>query len=508
MGGGDLNTKKSWHPSTLKNQERVWKAEQAEAEEKKRILELQREREHENDRTQLNEMVQRNFGAGGSHQAGDNRLHWMYDKPDKQVQHEDYLLGKEIGKSDESERAQNAIPAVSRRVVGSSMTKTLDDTQVDLARKLREDPLLLVKDRERAARAALLNNPLQRKRLTELLRKEKKKDKNLDDMLAAKLNALGGEKGIDLSRLLNSNDSSSESSQSSDHKSKKTKKKIKKEKLKKKTKKSKKKKHSSDSDTGDDNDTRRHEVSAADRYNSIPQHQSYNRNSESTRYDDRRRTDKFYENDHKSYRNREADEGHYREKRERSYDNSKHQSSTSRSYKDKGSESRKRRSDSYSGSDGGETTMKRSKREVDKNRNDSGVRHKRRDSPDKSNQKFMSKKWEGARERKPGMSEAERAAKLLEMSAAGRAREAERGSRLRSNRHYIQRDNTHMNQHFARCTSPDGDDAAAEASSRAPRALRPEARALPDSLESRLRSNRHYIQRDNTHMNQHFARSK
>lgn len=46
------------------------------------------------------------------------------------------------------------------------------DTQVDLARKLREDPLLLVKERERAARAALLNNPVQRKKLTELLRKE------------------------------------------------------------------------------------------------------------------------------------------------------------------------------------------------------------------------------------------------------------------------------------------------------------------------------------------------
>lgn len=73
------NTKKSWHPSTLKNQERVWKAEQAASEEKKRILELQREREQENDRTQLNEMAQRNFGAGGSHLAGDNRLHWMYD---------------------------------------------------------------------------------------------------------------------------------------------------------------------------------------------------------------------------------------------------------------------------------------------------------------------------------------------------------------------------------------------------------------------------------------------
>lgn len=62
----------------MKNQERVWKAEQAVAEEKKRILELQREREEERDRAQLREMAQRNFGGNNS-PTGDNRLHWMYD---------------------------------------------------------------------------------------------------------------------------------------------------------------------------------------------------------------------------------------------------------------------------------------------------------------------------------------------------------------------------------------------------------------------------------------------
>lgn len=61
----------------MKNQERVWKAEQAAAEEKKRILELQREREEERDRAQLKDMAQRNFGAHST--ASDNRLHWMYD---------------------------------------------------------------------------------------------------------------------------------------------------------------------------------------------------------------------------------------------------------------------------------------------------------------------------------------------------------------------------------------------------------------------------------------------
>lgn len=71
---GLQNSKKSWHPNTMKNQERVWKAEQAAAEEKKRIQELQRERAEERDRAELNELAKRNAGASGS-----NRLHWMYD---------------------------------------------------------------------------------------------------------------------------------------------------------------------------------------------------------------------------------------------------------------------------------------------------------------------------------------------------------------------------------------------------------------------------------------------
>lgn len=58
----------------MKNQERVWKAEQAAAEEKKRIQELQRERAEERDRAELNELAKRSAGASGS-----NRLHWMYD---------------------------------------------------------------------------------------------------------------------------------------------------------------------------------------------------------------------------------------------------------------------------------------------------------------------------------------------------------------------------------------------------------------------------------------------
>lgn len=98
---------------------------------------------------------------------------YSFQKPDKSKQQEDYLLGKAIDKNyDQPANQESEIPAVARRVVGSSMLATAGDVQVDLARKLREDPLLLVKERERAARAALLNNPLHRRKLTELLRKE------------------------------------------------------------------------------------------------------------------------------------------------------------------------------------------------------------------------------------------------------------------------------------------------------------------------------------------------
>lgn len=59
----------------MKNQERVWKAEQAAAEEKKRMLELQRERAEERDRAELHDIMNKHSAPA----AADNRLAWMYD---------------------------------------------------------------------------------------------------------------------------------------------------------------------------------------------------------------------------------------------------------------------------------------------------------------------------------------------------------------------------------------------------------------------------------------------
>lgn len=69
------NLKKSWHPSTLKNQERVWKAEQQKAEEDRKMAELQRELKEERER----EFLQRTAEESGAvEKKGDAKLDWMY----------------------------------------------------------------------------------------------------------------------------------------------------------------------------------------------------------------------------------------------------------------------------------------------------------------------------------------------------------------------------------------------------------------------------------------------
>lgn len=47
------NLKKSWHPQTMKNIERVWKAEQKHEAERKKIEELQKELKDERNREEM-----------------------------------------------------------------------------------------------------------------------------------------------------------------------------------------------------------------------------------------------------------------------------------------------------------------------------------------------------------------------------------------------------------------------------------------------------------------------
>ena len=74
--GGDLNLKKSFHPSLLKNQAKVWEEEKKALEERKRIDQMMRERQEER---QMQELQALQEAAGGKKRL--NRVDWMYAGP-------------------------------------------------------------------------------------------------------------------------------------------------------------------------------------------------------------------------------------------------------------------------------------------------------------------------------------------------------------------------------------------------------------------------------------------
>ncbi|XP_013792305.2 pre-mRNA-splicing factor CWC25 homolog, partial [Limulus polyphemus] len=95
MGGGDLNLKKSWHPSTLRNIERVWKAEQQHEAEQKKIEQLQKELEEERAKEEIQQFAE----DTGVIKKKQDRLDWMYQGPAALVNREDYLMGRHVDKT-------------------------------------------------------------------------------------------------------------------------------------------------------------------------------------------------------------------------------------------------------------------------------------------------------------------------------------------------------------------------------------------------------------------------
>ncbi len=62
MGGGDLNLKKSWHPATLANIEKVWLEEQKALEEEKKVVELEKELRKQREIEELRKMQEQATG--------------------------------------------------------------------------------------------------------------------------------------------------------------------------------------------------------------------------------------------------------------------------------------------------------------------------------------------------------------------------------------------------------------------------------------------------------------
>ncbi|KAH0563809.1 pre-mRNA-splicing factor CWC25 homolog [Cotesia glomerata] len=178
MGGGDLNLKKSWHPSTMKNMEKVWKAQQQDNQEKKKIAELKRDIELERDKEDLTKYA---MEQGTIEKKNDKKLDWMYKGPQQSINREDYLTGKKIDKTfeqfaiAEKNLERNKLPSnhVEYDCAPPSLRFLSGNEQVDLAKKLQEDPLFAIKKKEMESRSKLLQNPVKLKKLQELVNSNK-----------------------------------------------------------------------------------------------------------------------------------------------------------------------------------------------------------------------------------------------------------------------------------------------------------------------------------------------
>ena len=178
-----LLLKKSWHPALMKNQARVYEAEQAEIAERKktaaRLQEIKEERAKEELQSELEK-------AGGK--ARLNRVDWMYEGPSNgqagtSEELEGFLLGKRridnlLTRGSEQESLKKPVGPGLDTAVAPKLNER------DTAAKLREDPLLAIKRKEQEAYEAMVSDPIRRQQLlasmgkTEERHSRKKDDKH------------------------------------------------------------------------------------------------------------------------------------------------------------------------------------------------------------------------------------------------------------------------------------------------------------------------------------------
>lgn len=161
--GGDLNLKKSWHPTILSNQKKVWEEERKAIDERKRTEQMMKERQAER---QIQELQQMQEAAGGKKTQA--RVDWMYSGPASgqtgtTEETEGYLLGKRrvdgLLKGTDNQKLEKSAKA------DAFMALQNANSARDTAMKVREDPLLAIKKQEQAAYEAVMNDPLKRRML-------------------------------------------------------------------------------------------------------------------------------------------------------------------------------------------------------------------------------------------------------------------------------------------------------------------------------------------------------
>ncbi|KAF1781748.1 Pre-mRNA splicing factor [Phytophthora cactorum] len=146
-------SKKSWHTANLRVQ--------AAAEEKK-VAELRKNIEEERQLQELRQLQ----AARGDKSAAVERLDWMYEGPSaaREKTAEEYLLGKEYKGEDEKAAKVDVDLSTTTKYGSLALTKSALPAN-DAFQRLNEDPMMLIRKRQQAAREQVLKNPVKMKRI-------------------------------------------------------------------------------------------------------------------------------------------------------------------------------------------------------------------------------------------------------------------------------------------------------------------------------------------------------
>ncbi|XP_043911226.1 pre-mRNA-splicing factor CWC25 homolog isoform X2 [Protopterus annectens] len=107
----------------------------------------------------------------------------MYQGPAGSINREEYLLGRPIDKYVLGKQEEDAGPSAETGLLpGSIFSATGAISALDMAAKIREDPLFAIRKREEEKKKEVLNNPVKMKKIREFLeynlnKKEKKRKK-------------------------------------------------------------------------------------------------------------------------------------------------------------------------------------------------------------------------------------------------------------------------------------------------------------------------------------------
>lgn len=138
-------SKKSWHTGLIKNNEKVWLREQADAKEKQRVAELQKQLEEERRLEEIQKLEIESGRLNPVEVKRRQRIEWMYEdgptahskaaKEQEAREQEEALLGKKSAKLPSGPREKDPDKA----------------RLVDVESKLREDPMLQIEQERRRA---------------------------------------------------------------------------------------------------------------------------------------------------------------------------------------------------------------------------------------------------------------------------------------------------------------------------------------------------------------------